>query len=204
MEPPAPYNVRRPMPERTDEELVALARSGEAYAFAVLVRRYEQPLYSYLRRLCGNASEAEDLFQETFLKVHVNLHQFQEGRPFRPWVYRIATNVCRDRQRYRKRRPQVSLETPIGDGGEGGRLADLVASEAPAPDAQAQASETSARLEAAVAALPVKHRAVFLMARYEGLAYEEIARALRVPVGTVKSRMHKAVQHLLAAMEDKD
>jgi RNA polymerase sigma-70 factor (ECF subfamily) len=192
------------MPERTDEELAALARSGEAYAFGVLLRRYEQPLYTYLRRMCGDASEAEDLFQETFLKVHVNLHRFQEGRPFRPWVYQIATNVCRDRMRYRKRRPQVSLETPLSSQGEGGNLGDLIASEAPAPDAQAQASETAAKLEAALAKLPVKHRAVFLMARYDGMPYEDIARSLRIPVGTVKSRMHKAVQHLLAAVEEID
>jgi RNA polymerase sigma-70 factor (ECF subfamily) len=188
--------------ERDDSLLVELARSGDARAFGDLVRRYEKPLYNYLARMLHNGTEAEDVFQETFLKVHQNLDTFREGAPFRPWLYRIATNCCRDRQRYWKRRPQVALETPLGSEEKSGTLGDMLADDGPSPADQARERETADRLAAAVAQLPVKHRAVFLMARYDGLPYDEIGAALKIPVGTVKSRMNKAVKLLMEALDE--
>lgn len=188
--------------DRDDTLLVELARAGDARAFGDLVRRYEKPLFNYLRRMLRNATEAEDVFQETFLKVHQHLDSFREGAPFRPWLYRIATNCCRDRQRYLGRRPQVALETPLGREGDGGTLEDVIADEQPSPADHARTTETAERLAAAVHALPMKHRAVFLMARYDGLPYEEISAALDIPVGTVKSRMNKAVKLLLETLGD--
>lgn len=183
--------------EPSDEVLMSRTKAGDENALAVLVRRYEQSLFNYALRMLGNAADAEDVFQETFLRVHLHRNRFWGSAPFKPWVYRIATNLCKDRLRYRKRRPEVQP-------GVGVDFPDPVASYpdgATSPDEAAAANERAARMQAAVASLGVKHRAVFLMAHQEGLSYVEIARALRIPVGTVKSRMNKAVNTLMAVLE---
>ncbi|MCP4643506.1 MAG: RNA polymerase sigma factor [bacterium] len=184
----------------SDEDLVALAREGRQDAFGQLVKRYEGRLFNYIRRMVSSAADAEDLFQDTFLKVYSNLDRFRTGAPFRPWVYRIATNTCRDhlrRSRYRR-------TVPLNGGSDAGTvpLADRIPATGPGPSEEAREAEAAARLSAAVEKLPVKHRAVFIMARYDGLGYDEIACALRIPVGTVKSRMNKAVGVLLKEMEE--
>jgi RNA polymerase sigma-70 factor (ECF subfamily) len=185
---------------RTDEELIDLCREGHSAAFEVLVRRYEKRLFNYIRRMVSSAADADDLFQDTFLRVYKNLHRFRAGSPFRPWVYRIATNICRDHLRRRGRRPAVSLDAPAGP--DGPSMLDQMEAPVANPSEAAREAELRERLADAVDRLPVKHRAVFLMARYESLPYEEIARALRIPVGTVKSRMSKAVHLLLAELEE--
>ena len=183
---------------------MAAARAGHAGAFDELVRRYERPLFAYLRRFLGSAEDAEEAFQETFLRVFRHMDRFRASLPFRPWLYRIATNAARDRLRYRRRRRMVSLDAAVRatDDGASRPLGDCIAASGPDPDAGARLDEAQRRLEGAVAALPEKQRAVFLMARYDEMAYEDIARALRVPVGTVKSRMNRASRFLLEQMKD--
>ena len=184
----------------TDEALMARVKAGDDTALAVLLRRYEGPLFHYARHMLGNAADAEDVFQETFLRVHLHRGRFWGGSAFKPWVYRIATNLCKDRLRYRHRRPEVQ---PGGNEDMPDPMANFPAT-ATAPDEAAVARERAARMASALAALNVKHRAVFLMAHQEGLSYAEIARALRIPVGTVKSRMNKAVSQLMAVLEECD
>ncbi len=171
-------------------------KRGDDGAFAQLVRRYEAPLYNYLKRMTGNASDAQDLFQETFLRVHRHARRFKEGRPFKPWLYRIATNLSIDFVRKRARHGVVRLETDERAGAERADPKTTAAN----PRAAAIGVETAERLSAAIAELPSKHRAVFLMARYDGLSYGDIADALGIPVGTVKSRMNKAVRQLMSAL----
>ena len=186
----------------SDEWLMAKVKAGDDSALAVLIRRYEGPLYNYARKMLGNASDAEEVFQEAFLRVHLHRNRFWNGSVFKPWVYRIVTNLCKDRLRYRKRRPEVAVSALRRDDGESGY--DVLAQTATptmTPAAAAEASELARKMEQALADLSVKHRAVFLMAHQEGLSYAEIARALRIPTGTVKSRMNKAVKLLLAVME---
>jgi len=181
----------------SDEQLMTRSRDGDSQAFALLVRRYEAPLYGYLHRMLQNSADAKDVFQETFLRLYRNLHRFRADGRFKPWVYRIAANLARDRLRARKRRGEELLN---------GLTARCEAA-APAmaqPDEAAGAAETAQRIEAALAQLPAKQRLVFLLARYEGLAYGDIARMLRIPVGAVKSRMNKAVQFLLRRLEQDD
>jgi RNA polymerase sigma-70 factor (ECF subfamily) len=189
---------RAGLTERSDESLMALWLDGHDAAFTVLIRRYEKPLFNFLRRMAGDASDAEDLFQEAFLRVHQYRRRYRAGAPFKPWLYCIAANLCRDRLRYRTRRPSVSLEAPLGE--TGSNLGDQIPARGEATDSPARRAETEARLEAALAALPVKHRTVFLMARYEEMPYDAIAGALKIPVGTVKSRMNKAVKCLMESM----
>ncbi len=188
--------------EHTDEELMRRAACGDEDAFAVLVRRYESPLYGYLRRMLGNSADAEDAFQETFLRVYQHRSRYRHGAPFRPWLYQIATNLCRDRLRSRRRHPQMSLDAPAGQDADGPAPLDRAADGHADPAQAARRAEATARLERALDELPGKQKAVFLMARYDGMPYDEIARSLQVPVGTVKSRMNKAVHYLMQAVRD--
>lgn len=171
-------------------------------AFERLVGRYEHRLFNYARRILGNASDAEDVFQETFLRVYAHRKRFRRGAPFRPWVYRIATNLCKDVLRKRKRRRVVSLDTPSTRDDDSAGLGERMASSAPDPAVAAQGAETAARLARAVEALPLKQRTVFVMARYDNLPYAEIAKALKIPLGTVKSRMNTAVNTLMNALRE--
>jgi RNA polymerase sigma-70 factor (ECF subfamily) len=188
--------------QTSDEELIGLAREGDKNAFEVLVGRYEMPLFNYVRRMVGSATDAEDLFQETFLRVYTHLDGFRTTARFRPWVYRIATNICRDHLRYRRRHPHVSLDAEIRSEESPGALLDRIEAPIPNPSELASGAEAAELLEASVAKLSAKHRAVFLMSRYEGMQYEEIARTLGIPVGTVKSRMNKAVNFLLNELQE--
>jgi len=188
--------------DSSDEELIQLVQQGRTSAFEVLVKRYEMALFNYIGRMVGSAGDAEDLFQETFLRVYTHLDSFRVTARFRPWVYKIATNLCRDHLKYRRRHPQVSLDAAVGS--EDGSEIPLNRMEAPIadPGELASATETAEILEAAIEKLSPKHRSVFLLARYEGMPYEEIARMLGIPVGTVKSRMNKAVQFLLSELQE--
>jgi len=166
----------------------------------MLVKRYQQPLFNYIRRMIGNASDAEDLFQDTFMKVYSHLERFRPEGSFRGWLYRIATNTCRDALRRRKLRRAFSLDTGLGPGDA--PSGERYASGAPNPAEKAAEAELAGRLAAAVQSLSIKHRSVFLMARYEGMSYEEISQSLGIPVGTVKSRMNTAVNALMDALEE--
>jgi RNA polymerase sigma-70 factor (ECF subfamily) len=194
------YREKNVVTESSDEHLMALVKTGDEAAFARLVHRYEKPLFNYARRMLGNGPDAEDVFQETFLRIHLHRKRFRDGSPFKPWMYRIATNLCKDRLRSRTRHRQVSLEAPVSTGANAATIGDGLAAKDAQPDATAGAHELAARLEAALETLNVKHRSVFLMARYEGLTYEEISGSLGIPVGTVKSRMSKAVKTLMQAI----
>ena len=185
-----------------DEELAAEAKAGSRDAFEELVRRYEKPLYNYIRKFIGNSSDAEDLFQETFLRVYKYLDRLRPNSPVRPWIFRIATNLCKDQLRYRKRHPTVSLNRMTDEKDGGTQLGDAIQTPEPGPRELSMEREMAERVQEAVARLSSKHRAVFLMARYDGMAYEEIATTLRIPVGTVKSRMNKAVNLLLDMLEE--
>ena len=183
-----------------DETLMTKAAAGDTAAFDVLVRRYERPLYGYLYRMLGNAEDAQDAFQEAFMKAYAHRARFRPDAAFKPWLYAITTNCCRDRLRKRRRRRTASLDARAPEGAAS--LGERLPAHNPGPDAAAQAAETAQRLALALERLPVKQRAVFVMARYEGLAYQDIARALRIPAGTVKSRMKKATDTLMRALEE--
>jgi len=188
--------------ETSDEELISLVRQGKTSMFEILVKRYEVPLFNYIRRMVRSASDAEDLFQETFLRVYTHLDSFRVTRRFRPWVYRIATNLCRDHLRYKRRRPHVSLDAEVGSEGGAQTVLDTLKAPTPNPSELASETEMAELIEVSVGKLSAKHRSVFLMARYEGMPYDEIARTLAIPVGTVKSRMNKAVKSLLAELQE--
>ena len=187
--------------EAPDEVLMARVQAGDEQALALLVHRYEHALFNYARKMLGRAEDAEEIFQETFVRVYQHRARYRPERPFRPWLYRITTNLCRDRLRYRKRRPEVNESALQPEDEQRDDFTARQPDETMGPDEQAVARERAAHMEAALAALSVKHRSVFLMAHQQGMPYTDIATALNIPVGTVKSRMNKAVSQLLTAME---
>lgn len=185
----------------SDEELLERFRRKQAEAFGVLVRRYERELYGYLRRYLGDASLAEDVFQNTFLQLYVKSGQYEAGRPVRPWLYTIATHQAIDALRRNGRHQAVSLDETRADGGDGeiAGLLELLESRGTNPVEAATAQERRELVRASVDRLPEFLRQVLLLAYYQGLKYREIADILEIPVGTVKSRLHAALVKLQEA-----
>jgi RNA polymerase sigma-70 factor (ECF subfamily) len=183
----------------TDEMLLAAYRqSGDRSKFEELVRRYERELYNYLRRFLGDAEQAEDVFQVTFLMVHLKCEQFETGRRFRPWLYAVATNAAIDFQRREKRHRAVSLDRnrKAPNGTEEPRLAELLLSGEPGPLAEASRLESGEWVQDALDGLTDQMRDVVNLVYFQGLKYREAAEVLKVPVGTIKSRMNAAVNKL--------
>lgn len=178
-----------------DEELLARFRNGQTEAFGVLVRRYEQELYGYLRRYLGDADLAEDVFQNTFLQVYSKCNQYEPGRPVRPWLYTIATHQAIDALRRQGRHQALSLDQTLSEeaDGEVRSLVELLEHRGPGPLDTVQGDERRDLVRASVERLPDFLRQVVLLAYYQGLKYREIAEVLDIPVGTVKSRLHAAL-----------
>ncbi len=187
----------------TDEDLLLQYRSsGERGLFAQLVDRYENELYGYLRRYLGDAEMAEDAFQTSFLQVHLKCDQFEEGRRFRPWLYAIATNQAIDAQRRNHRHRHVSLDRSSSE--EVGKLADLLVSDVPGPQFEASHTESRQWVRDALDELPEPMRAIVHLVYFQGLKYREAAEVLSIPVGTVKSRLHAAIQKLSETIPHSD
>lgn len=182
-----------------DEQLLLEYRdSGRRELFEELVRRYERELYSYLRRYLGDAEAAEDVFQATFLQLHLKVEQFEAGRRVRPWLYTIATNQAIDSQRRNRRHRMVSLDRTGAQEatGQSGKLVDLLVSLDADPAAGASAEERRLWVQQAVSELSEQMRQVVELVYYQGLKYREAADVLSIPVGTVKSRLHTAIVKL--------
>jgi RNA polymerase sigma-70 factor (ECF subfamily) len=184
----------------SDEELMARYREdGHADIFSELVHRYERELYRYLARYTGDPSLAEDVFQNTFLQVHMKRGLFENGRPFRPWLYAIATHQAVDSLRKAGRHPTISLDQRVGGGShesEAGNLIDLLEGEEDGPLSQLEESERQQWVRDCIARLPETLRQTLLLAYHQDLKYREIAEIQKIPVGTVKSRLHAALEKL--------
>lgn len=184
-------------PALSDEQiLLKYQETGERALFELLVRRYEREIYSYLRRYVGCAEMAEDAFQGTFLQVHLKCGQFDTSRRFRPWLYAVATNQAIDTQRRSKRHRMASLDRSNVAGDEERNWSDRLVGDAPDPLMEAALRENGQWVHSAVASLSDTMREVIELVYYQGLKYREAAEQLDIPVGTVKSRLHAAVQRL--------
>jgi RNA polymerase sigma-70 factor (ECF subfamily) len=190
--------------EQTDEELLLQYRSeGDRAAFEDLVHRYETELYNYLRHYLGDAQMAEDAFQATFLQVHLKCDQFEAGRRVRPWLYTVATNQAIDAQRRNRRHRMASLDRRFGGSGsdeDAGTLGGLLGNDDRSPADNFVSAEEGEYVRAAVEELPRTLHQVVVLVYYQGLKYREAAEVLGIPVGTVKSRLHAAIQKLNEAL----
>jgi RNA polymerase sigma-70 factor (ECF subfamily) len=163
-----------------DDRLIAACRDGKTEAFGVLVHRYQERLYPTVFRLTGCAEDALDVLQEAFLRAYQNLDRFHGESSFYTWIYRIAINLALSD--LRRRRHGSGGAVPFGL--TNGRTDD--------PAAPLERAERDERIQKALGALAPDHRAVVVMKEFDGLRYEEIAAMLGVPVGTVRSRLHRA------------
>lgn len=184
-------SVRQPLPvERTDAELVARARAGDAGAFAALVDRHQDALVAYLARLSGSAERAEELAQETFVRVHRTLGRYRERGRFAAWLYRVATNAQRSDQRRRRRwraiAPVFAASSPESPCTAADQLLEL---------------ELQRQLRRALARLPLRFRAPLVLHELEGLSVRDVAEVLGCAEGTVKSRLARARARLKRDLE---
>lgn len=191
-------------PERSDEELLKLFRAGNASAFDALVHRYEGELFGYLNRYLRNRELAEDTFQTTFMTVYQKAETFEEGKRFKPWLYAIATNQAIDASRKRKRRQTISLENEWDNGessAKAGSLRDVLESNNEKPDSSAMMDEKKVQVRKAIDTLPENLRQVLLLAYFHEFKYQEISEVLEIPLGTVKSRLHAALEKFQQSWE---
>jgi len=183
----------------SDEELIGRFVEGDAEALGELVRRYEQPMFAYLVRMLGDASAAEDAFQQVCLRLVRGAESFEPGRLVRPWLYTIATNVCRRQGARRSRQRTVPLESAAGEEEPG--LLDGLAAETASPAVIVERRELAQLVREAVETLTEHQREVFVLCQYQGLSYGEIARVVGRPLGTVKSDMFYALRTLRSRLE---
>ncbi|MCE9632097.1 MAG: RNA polymerase sigma factor [Planctomycetia bacterium] len=183
----------------TDEELMRRVCQNDDEAFAVLVHRYERELFAYLRRYLGNAQMAEDVFQATFLRIHRKRNSFQDSRSFRPWLYTVATRQAIDTQRQNRRHRMASLDQQRPGAAEGGTLAETVADRCPTSDNVVANGDAQAWMLTAVDRLPEPFRNTLTLVYRKGLKQREVAAALGIPLGTVKSRLNTAINRLHAS-----
>jgi RNA polymerase sigma-70 factor (ECF subfamily) len=182
----------------SDEDLLSRYRDqGQTADFDELVHRYERELYRYLARYLGDPALADDVFQNTFLQIHLKKGMYEDGRPVRPWLYSIATHQAVDQLRKLGRHPTVSLDQRVAsDQADPSSLVDLLVSDVPGPLENLEGAERQEWVRQSIAKLPDVLRQTLMMAYYQDMKYREIAEALEIPVGTVKSRLHAALAKL--------
>lgn len=178
---------------KSDEQVFEAFRADNPDAYRELIERHHDDLLRFLTRMVGERSAAEDIFQETFLQVHISAATFDTSRRFRPWLFTIAANKARDYLRKKNRRKTVELSAPIRKSGSGASFIDLLEVDVPPPDEAMDLSERDEQVQCALDQLGPALREVLLLAYFQRLSYAQIAEDLGIPLGTVKSRMHSAV-----------
>jgi RNA polymerase sigma-70 factor (ECF subfamily) len=168
----------------SDEELIRRFVDGDKAAFGALVSRHEQRVYNIALRMLGRPDDARDASQDAFVSAMRSLPNFRGEAAFSTWLHRVTINACYDILRKGKR---VQLAA-VSDGGEGGKPAD---EGPPAPD-HADSAAAAVDVQRALVQVPEEFRAVLVLHDVQDLSYEQIGEALGIPVGTVKSRLHRA------------
>ncbi len=183
----------------TDEELIARFQEGDVYAFEQIVHRYKDPLINFIYHYLGDRVDAEDVIQETFLRVFKNKHLYRNIAKFSTWIYTIASNLAKTELRRRRRRRVLSL-SQLGYDDREYDVPDYYS--VPDKIVGGEMKETMIRKE--IEALPVKFKEVVVLRDIKEFSYEEISQILKIPIGTVKSRVNrgrlrlqKKLKHLL-------
>jgi RNA polymerase sigma-70 factor (ECF subfamily) len=181
-----------------DEALAQQARSGDMAAFGRLVSRYQDRVLNTCWRIAGHREDAEDLAQETFLHALEAIASYQARSRFYTWLYRIAVNLALSHRRRQARAVRLSLHNRDGQciGHQAATLVGRISADAQDPPAKLSARETQRRIEQGLADLDDEPRTVVVLRDLEGLDYAQIADILDLPVGTVKSRLHRARMEL--------
>ncbi len=185
----------------TIRRLVKRAQDGDAAAFEELVEAYKAKIYNYVLRMLGQAETAEDVAQETFIKAYSSLGSFRGASSFQTWLYRIASNLAIDTMRRRKyRQASYSLDEPLDV--SGGQVERDIEDGTAGPERQLESAQLQRRVSEAILELSPKLRTVVVLYELQGLSYEEIAAIVGAPLGTVKSRLFNAREHLKKMLAD--
>jgi RNA polymerase sigma-70 factor (ECF subfamily) len=188
-----------PYHNMSDGDIIARCKAHDSRAFDALLSRYGRYIHSVAIRLAGNNDDANDLVSETNLRIFRYIGEFQHAVTLPAWIKRVMTNVFLDHRRYMSRRPATSLDSLVGDNGDG----VMAGSEAvgTSPHLTAETNERNLILNEAILALPAPHREIVSMYHAEERSYEEIAAQMNLPVGTVKSRLNRARAALRQSLE---
>jgi RNA polymerase sigma-70 factor (ECF subfamily) len=181
----------------SDEELMHRLRDGDDQALAPLMARWEIPVKRFVFRIVGNPAEAEDLAQEVFVRVYTRRATYRDGAKFSAWVFSIAANQAKNRLRWWRRRPALSLDAWLDAGGD---TADESAAGADAATGAVR-RERIAAVQTAVMALPLDLRTALVLFEYEGQAMAEIAAALGCTAKAVENRLYRARESLRVALQ---
>lgn len=179
--------------------LVARCKRGERGAFDDLIRRYEKKVYNFAFRLSGNYDEANDVASETFVRVYNALQNFRGDSSFITWLFRITTNVYLDERKRKRARPYESLDEMIEL--DETTVVRQIEDPAPTPEETVEKQESVDLLQQAINSLPDYQRMMIVLYHTENRSYEEIAEALDLPIGTVKSRLNRARLSLREKLE---
>jgi len=188
-----------------EAELLARCARGEEKAYRELVERLEKPLINFIVRYVGEKHLAEDLFQETFVRVLRTLGEFRPEASLATWVFTIARNLCLDHLKAKKRHREVPLD--LGSPDEEGRVIhfrDVLRGGGPGPEARVEGSEMQRKVVEALALLSPAKREALVMRLYAELSYREISKIAGAPVGTIKFRVHEALADLTRILTGED
>jgi RNA polymerase sigma-70 factor (ECF subfamily) len=199
-----PGTTAGPSAATGDPDAMQRVQAGDEAALAALMERWELPVKRFIGRLIGNASEADELAQETFVRVWQERGRFRPGAEFRPWLFAIALNLARNRLRWWRRRPTVSLEQwnerrETTDGGR--RAEDRGHSTSDNARLVAERAERAAAVREAVAALPLALREAIVLSEYEQMSHAEIATAVGATAKAVETRIYRAREKLRVALK---
>jgi RNA polymerase sigma-70 factor (ECF subfamily) len=186
--------------ELDDRDRAGLARlvAGNSAALNELMQRHGGKLLNYLLRSLQSEEDAADLAQEVFVRVYQNCSRFDPRQKFSTWLYTIATNLLKDRYRYRSRHPQVSLEAE--NEASGGDFRESISEQRPTPSESMQAAERAEAVRKAVGRLPEELRVPLILFEYEELSHAEISGILDCSVKAVETRLYRARQQLRTAL----
>ncbi|WP_353948716.1 RNA polymerase sigma factor SigW [Sporolactobacillus sp. Y61] len=181
--------------EHQEKRLIKKVKKGDHQAFAELVDRYKNSVFNICFRMVGNRQEAEDLSQETFIRAYNHIDRFDINRRFSTWIFRIATNLSIDSLRRKKASVSLDAEVP---GTDGLSLNTMLSDpdESSHPDKHLLRSETEQWVQHGIAQLPEKYRSAVVLKYIEELSLKEISEVMDLPIGTVKTRVHRGREML--------
>lgn len=182
------------------DDLICRARQRDSAAFETLVEIYSPRLYGYFYRLTGRREDAEDLLQDVFVRVVRMIGRYEHENRFDAWLFRIATNLVRDR--VRRRRRAAGVESSGGQQDEPGVLEEVPDEEVDRPDDVMQTAEQVDRMQRVLRQLPAAEREVILLRHFSQMSFKEVAEAMGTPLGTALARAHRGLSKLRRLMEE--
>jgi RNA polymerase sigma-70 factor (ECF subfamily) len=187
----------------TDEELMVAYRDGDAGALDELYRRYQGPIFGFAYRYMGNADQAQDVLQETFLRVHRGREQYSPSSKFSSWLFRIARNLCIDeKRRYWNRRVMAETEMAGRDPDADTNVLQSFADDGTTASEKLGEDEVARRIRAAIEQLSDEQREVMILSKYQDMTYREIGDILGISTESVKQRAYRAHMRLRELLAD--